>query len=97
MGDTGVKLNQSFLAPLGNTQPLLPAAQRAHPLPSGLKLCGGRDLLFVLQRAGLQSLPDPVWPQPKAGRDRTGSPQDQAKEGHQLFASLLAPEGARQL
>lgn len=74
-----------------------PSCSESTPSAKWPQLCGGRDLLFVLQRAGLQSLPDPVWPQPKAGRDRTGSPQDQAKEGHQLFASLLAPEGARQL
>lgn len=61
------------------------------------RLCGGGDLLFVLQRAGWQCLPDPVWPQPKAEHNHTGSPQDQATERRQLFASLLALEGARQL
>lgn len=53
--------------------------------------------LFVLQGARLQCLPAPVWPQPKAEYGHTGQLQNQAEGGQQLFASLLAPAGPRQL
>lgn len=91
-GGRWVKLTRSFHPPLGNALIACSQLHRSTSSAEWPQLWGGGGLLLVLQ-----SLPSPVWPQPKAEYDRMGSSQNQAKERHQLFASMLAPKGASQL
>lgn len=90
---TWMPLTHSLHTPLGS--PLSPAPSYVEGSPCPVASAVGRDLLFVLQKAGLQGLPDPVWPQPqpKAEHVRTGSPQDRHRKDTSCLPACWPPKG----